>query len=61
MNEIAIVKKEIMEKEWAEKIQCCRKCEQAFCCWKEELVVLKHAERCKGKCADLFSCCYCLC
>ena len=24
MNEIAIVKKEIMEKEWAEKIQCCR-------------------------------------
>jgi hypothetical protein len=24
-------------------------------------VVLKHAERCKGKCDDLFSCCYCLC
>ena len=24
MNEIAIVKKEIMEKEWAEQIQCCR-------------------------------------
>lgn len=24
MNEIAIVKKGIMEKEWAEKIQCCR-------------------------------------
>lgn len=26
-----------------------------------EEVVLKHAEWCNGKCADLFSCCYCLC